>query len=98
MHRTCTPHHITQGLTFAAGWGAACALCRALSPPGLAAALQGFASAVWFGLGAGVGGLVLGSLLEVGARLESLDAVGRPLLPCVILHKCASWSIDLILP
>lgn len=65
MHtHTHTRARTPQGLTFAAGWAAACASALQLAPRGLAATLQGLATAAWFGAGAGAGALLGGQLLQ----------------------------------
>ena len=58
------PLDLLHGVTFAAAWGACTVHARAAAPPALAASFQGVMQACWLGLGAGLGGLAGGVLME----------------------------------
>jgi predicted MFS family arabinose efflux permease len=60
------PLELLHGITFAAAWGACTVHAGTVAPPALAASFQGVMQAAWLGLGAGLGGLAGGVLMERG--------------------------------
>jgi hypothetical protein len=58
------PIELLHGATFGLGWGAATASSSRLAPPRLAASMQGAFQAVYGGVGAGLGGLLGGAMMQ----------------------------------
>lgn len=58
------PVELLHGITFGVGWGTATVYSGQVAPPHLSATMQGLFQATYGGVGAGLGGLVGGMLLE----------------------------------
>lgn len=74
------PIELLQGLTLGVGWSAITVSSKRLAPPGLASTMQGITSALFGGLGAGMGSLAGGGLLQARAGWPTTWAVSAAIV------------------
>ncbi|KAL4428408.1 hypothetical protein ABPG75_002497 [Micractinium tetrahymenae] len=79
------PVEVLHGFTFALAWGAGCAYCQQLAPPGLEATSQGLFQGLYFGLGVAAGSTLGGQVYQ------RLGAQAVYLVACCVL--AAGWLL-----
>ncbi|KAI3428509.1 hypothetical protein D9Q98_007333 [Chlorella vulgaris] len=89
------PAEVLHGITFATAWGAGCAYCQQLSPPGLEATTQGLFQGLYFGLGTGIGSLCGGYVYQRhGAQAVYIASCAVVLVGwslCALAQVAVSW-------
>ncbi|GBF92290.1 hypothetical protein Rsub_05373 [Raphidocelis subcapitata] len=87
------PVELLQGVTFATAWGAGIVNCKRISPPRLNTTMQSVFSALFAGVGPGIGGLIGGFNMQ---RYGAATMFG---ITAAIIVACwaAAWAMELLI-